>query len=45
MYRVAGQLGRLHRSIFNGDITAYIWIIFGTMVGVGILFWKFGGWF
>ncbi|MCK5773182.1 MAG: hypothetical protein KAH57_05290, partial [Thermoplasmata archaeon] len=45
IYRVASQLGRLHRSIFNGDITAYIWVIFGTMVGIGILFWKFGGWF
>ena len=29
----------------NGDMTGYLWLIFGTMILVGILLYRFGGWF
>ncbi|MEA3559328.1 MAG: proton-conducting transporter membrane subunit [Candidatus Thermoplasmatota archaeon] len=45
LYKGVSQIARLHRSVFNGDITAYLWLIFTTMLLVGILFWQYGGWF
>ena len=45
VYRLANQVGRLHRTIFSGDITAYLWMIFLGMLLVGILLWQYGGWF
>ncbi|MGA1822390.1 MAG: proton-conducting transporter membrane subunit [Thermoplasmatota archaeon] len=45
LFRTASQIARLHRSVFNGDITAYIWLIFGALILIGILLWQYGGWF
>jgi len=45
LYRGANQVGRLHRTVFNGDVTAYLWLIFVAMIIVGALLWQYGGWF
>jgi hypothetical protein len=45
VYLGANQVARLTRTIFNGDITAYLWLIFAAMLLVGVLLWQFGGWF
>ncbi|MGA1820402.1 MAG: proton-conducting transporter membrane subunit [Thermoplasmatota archaeon] len=45
VYRAANQLGRLHRTIFSGDVTAYLWMIFAALLLAGILLWQYGGWF
>jgi NADH-quinone oxidoreductase subunit M len=45
IYRGANQVGRLHRTVFNGDVTAYLWFIFVAMIIVGVLLWQYGGWF
>ena len=45
VYKVASQITRLHRSVMNGDMTGYIWLIFGAMVLVGVVLYRFGGWF
>lgn len=45
IYKVASQIARLHRSIMNGDMTGYLWLIFGSMILVGVLLYRFGGWF
>lgn len=45
LFKTASQIARLHRSVFNGDITAYIWMIFGALILIGVLLWKYGGWF
>jgi NADH-quinone oxidoreductase subunit M len=45
VYLGANQVARLTRTIFNGDITAYLWLIFAGMLLVGVLLWQYGGWF
>ncbi|MFW3147212.1 MAG: proton-conducting transporter membrane subunit [Thermoplasmatota archaeon] len=45
LFKGASQVGRLHRSVFSGDVTAYLWLIFASLLLLGILLWQYGGWF
>ncbi len=45
VYRGAAQVARLTRTIFNGDVTGYLWLIFVSMIIVGVILWQYGGWF
>lgn len=45
IYKVASQIARLHRSVLNGDLTGYLWLIFGAMILLGVILYRFGGWF
>jgi len=45
LYRFTSQIARLHRSIMNGDLTAYLWLIFAVLGLVGVIFYASGGWF
>lgn len=45
IYKLISQVARLHRSVFNGDLTGYMWLIFGALILVGVILYRFGGWF
>ena len=45
IYKMASQISRLHRSIMNGDLSGYLWLIFGALVVLGLVLYRFGGWF
>lgn len=45
VYKLVSQITRLHRSIMNGDITGYLWLVFGSLVLLGVILYRFGGWF
>ncbi|MGA1873400.1 MAG: proton-conducting transporter membrane subunit [Thermoplasmatota archaeon] len=45
IYRGANQIARLHRTVFSGDVTAYLWLIFAALLLAGVLLWQYGGWF
>jgi NADH-quinone oxidoreductase subunit M len=44
-YKISSQIARLHRSVMNGDLSFYLWLIFGALIIAGIILYRFGGWF
>ena len=45
VYKISSQIARLHRSLFNGDLSGYIWLVFGALILLGVVMLRFGGWF